>query len=279
MTAIERMREKMQLLGIEPKKSLGQNFLIADHVIDKIIKATQSVPSKKVIEIGPGLGALTDLLKEQYKNLTLLELDSQFAIYWRTKGMNLVEGDALRADWEELIESETILVSNLPYQISSSIVIDRSLDQKSLDLMVLMFQKEVAERIVAKPQNGDYGILTVIAQSFWKIEKVSDAGTVDFFPSPKVASRVLQFKSIQSSIMGEDKKRYLQFVKAAFSQRRKLMSKNLKSLGYLDDSDLKNVMSEMKLTDKVRSEELSVEQFMQLFNKCKVYFKTGSTKK
>lgn len=263
MTAFERMKVRMQELGIEPKKSLGQNFLIADHVIEKIIAAAQKQKPQKLFEIGPGLGALTDLLKPLSSKYKLLELDSVFAQYWKNQGMDLWEGDALHAPWSYWIEEQTVLVSNLPYQISSSIVIDRSIDEKSLQAMVLMFQKEVAQRLMAQAKTEDYGLLTVIAQTFWQIEKVSEAGPRDFFPPPRVASRVLLFTQRPHKVV--NKKKFLQFVKAAFSQRRKLMAKNLLQMGSIGDEQVKKAMKDVGLHDKVRSEELKVEQFTELF--------------
>jgi 16S rRNA (adenine1518-N6/adenine1519-N6)-dimethyltransferase len=199
ISTVAQVKEKLALLGIQPKKSLGQNFLISENVISKIVKKVELQKSKKMIEIGPGLGALTESLISLQLPLTILELDSVFANYWRAQSRDenlvVVECDALQWEgWSSLIDvKETILVSNLPYQISSSIVIDRSVDKTTLGAMVLMFQKEVAQRIKAKHQTEHYGLLSVIAQTFWEIENLVEAGPKDFFPPPQIASRVLYF--------------------------------------------------------------------------------------
>ncbi len=222
----ERLNLFLQQLPVEAKKSLGQNFLVSDHVVDKIIETVQGFSAQNLIEIGPGPGALTDHLLKGSWPLKLIELDSVIAKYWRDKGCEVIEADALQIDWQKLIlNEETILVSNLPYQISSSLVIDRSLDEVRLKSMVLMFQKEVAQRLMAAESTDEYGLLTVIAQNFWKIKKVCEAGPRDFSPAPKVASRVLMFTKIDSDI--KDPHKFLKFVKIAFAKRRKQLKSNL----------------------------------------------------
>lgn len=263
----EKMRERMELLGISPKKSLGQNFLVSDFVVQKILDEVLRLNPLRMIEIGPGLGALTDALQQMNIKFTLLELDRAFSEYWRSQNIELIEGDAMDAPWNTLIEEKTILVSNLPYQISSSIVIDRSIDEKPCHAMVLMFQKEVAQRIAAKEQTEHYGLLTVIAQVFWKTKTVVDAGPRDFFPPPKITSRVLSFERREEII--QNKKKFLNFAKCAFHQRRKLLITNLGSFTnpILDSNRVREIMTEMKISEKARAEELSPIQFIELFQK------------
>jgi len=187
LTALARLQKRLDELRILSKKSLGQNFLISDSVINKILAAVEDEKPVRVIEVGPGCGALTDLLAEKYKDLTLIELDRILAEFWRSQNFKLIEADALQMRWD--FSAEHLLVSNLPYQISSSLVIDRSLDPIQLKAMILMFQKEVAQRIRAVQQTEHYGMLSVIAQEFWVIGTVCDAGSRDFKPAPKVSSR------------------------------------------------------------------------------------------
>lgn len=269
-TARERLKVSLEELGILAKKSLGQNFLISDTVIERIINQVKEYKPEAMIEVGPGPGALTYFLQEMNVPLHIVELDRVIAEYWREKGLKITEGDALRLDWAELIQPEqrTIFVSNLPYQISSSIVIDRSMDTQGVAAMVLMFQKEVAQRIRAQAKTDFYGFLSVIAQSFWDIHTVSDAGPRDFDPPPKVASRVLGFSANNKGI--EQRKDFLNFVKAAFAQRRKLLKKNLSSLYSqkgVTEEQLIGWLVEMGLKETARAEELSPNQFLVLFKK------------
>lgn len=250
------------------KKSLGQNFLISDVVIQKIIDAAQSLQPQIIYEIGPGPGALTEVLLQFKKPLHLLELDSVFADYWRQKNIQVEEVDALQWNWLKIENPEqTILVSNLPYQISSSLVMDRSMDERPLKGMVLMFQKEVAQRLRAQPKTKEYGLLSVIAQSFWDMKIVSEAGSRDFQPAPKVASRVLAFKPLPK--MNLHKKNFLSFVKCAFHQRRKLLKSNLQAWHPEQEwsQSWLQWLKETGKSPKLRAEELSPQEHMELFKK------------
>lgn len=269
-TARQRLAVSLEELGILAKKSLGQNFLISDTVIERIINQVKEYKPEALIEVGPGPGALTYFLQQMNIPLHIVELDHVIAGYWREKGLTITEGDALRLDWKVLInpDQRTVFVSNLPYQISSSIVIDRSMDSQGVAAMVLMFQKEVAQRIRAQAKTEFYGFLSVIAQSFWDIHTVSDAGPRDFDPPPKVASRVLGFAARNKGI--EERKDFLTFVKAAFAHRRKLLKKNLSSLYSqkgVTEEQLIGWLAEMGLKETARAEELSPEQFLVLYKK------------
>lgn len=267
MNARERLQIVLEKTGAAAKKSLGQNFLVSDLVIERIHQAVKAQSPKALIEIGPGAGALTDGLLQQGLPLQLIELDTGFAAYWRERGAEVLEGDALRVDWTALTQGkECTLVSNLPYQISSSIVIDRSIE-RDVNGMVLMFQKEVAQRIRASASTEEYGMLSVIAQTFWKIEIVSEAGPRDFQPAPRVASRVLSFRAL-SDVPVRDPKRFLGFVKSAFSQRRKLLRKNLGGwMGPhgLTESIFMDKLASFGLKETARAEELSPARFVELY--------------
>lgn len=257
------LKEKMAELEIRSKRSLGQNFLVSDQVVDRIVHAVRSVRPAFLIEIGPGLGALTDPLAEFHP--LLVELDHDLALYWRERNYQVIETDALKMDWDQLtLPENTWLVSNLPYQISTHLVVDRCFGPKRLSGMVLMFQKEVAQRLMASIRTPEYGLLSVMAQTFWDIKKVADASPRDFHPPPKVASRVLKFVRRPVSLeLG-----FLTFVKVAFSHRRKFLLKNLGALGD------KNVhwpafMEEMSIDLKARAEELTPAQFAELYSRGK----------
>jgi 16S rRNA (adenine1518-N6/adenine1519-N6)-dimethyltransferase len=269
-TARERLQQVQEALGIAAKRSLGQNFLVSDTVIERIILKTKDFKPEVLIEIGPGPGALTYFLKQMPADFKVIELDRTLAQYWRDQGLDVVEADALQLDWQPFYgkSGKKVLVSNLPYQISSSIVIDRCLDSDGLDHMVLMFQKEVAQRIAAKAQTENYGLLTVIAQTFWKTETVTEAGPRDFDPPPRVASRVLAFTKKPSPV--SNPKAYLGFVKAAFAQRRKLLKKNISSLCSqkgIAEEQLIAWLAEMGFKETARAEELTPEQFVTLYKK------------
>ncbi len=264
----ESLQEVLKSLGHEPKKSLGQNFLISDQVIEKIIKAAQSFEASSVIEIGPGPGALTQHLRglNSLGHFEVIELDRNFAKYWREQGLTVNEVDALQFDWSHFLSrpGKRILVSNLPYQISSSIVIDRCIDEKPLEGMVLMFQKEVAQRIKAPFENELYGMLSVVSQTFWDISTVSEAGPRDFFPPPRIASRVLQFSRKKNITI--DSRKYFKLVKACFMHPRKLMVSNMEQAGICSKSQATEWVLSLGLEEKVRAEALKVADFLRLYD-------------
>ncbi len=267
--AFERLKKAQEALGAEAKKSLGQNFLVSDVVINRIIDQVKIYNPEFMIEVGPGPGALTDLLLEMNIPMQLIELDHRIAEYWREKGQNVLEEDALRIDWTPFYKHQrTVFVSNLPYQISSSIVIERSLENSGVQQMVLMFQKEVAQRIRAAAKSEQYGLLSVIAQTFWKTHLVTEAGPRDFNPPPRVASRVLAFERIESEV--ENRSQFLTFVKVAFAQRRKLLKKNLSSLYKemnVTEEKVVEWLVELGFKETARAEELSPPQFVKLYKK------------
>ncbi len=261
-------KERLQDFLAHPfftKKSLGQNFLVSDHVVEKILSEVQKNNPTKLIEIGPGPGALTDHLITWGIDYTALELDNRLVEYWKERGVKVIETDALQWDWSNHFQAGQVLVSNLPYQISSRIVVDRSLDQRQLSAMVLMFQKEVAQRIRAKPQTDDYGFLSMVAQSFWTISTVCEAGPRDFNPSPRVASRVLSF--VQKTTAISDRQKYFEFLKQAWSQRRKLLKKNLATGEFLNLAQraILDAWLLQNKTPQARIEELSLAQVESLY--------------
>jgi len=287
-TRKERIFARLGELQTGPKRSLGQNFLVSDHVIDKIIFAVRAEPFSEIIEVGPGLGALTEDLVEVArstgKRLTLIELDKKFAAEWRARAeaesrwsgeggstdadrvdFRVIEADALQVEWSTLgLSPGTVFVSNLPYQISSSIAIDRSIEPAGLTRMILMFQKEVAQRIGARAKTPEYGLLTVIVQAFWETSTVVDASPKDFHPAPNVSSRVLVFRRRAEPDFGRgDAKGFLRFAKAAFAHRRKLLAKNL--AGEPNAAKLETAFTAMKLLPTARAEELTPVQFVELY--------------
>ena len=274
----------MEFLNISPKRSMGQNFLINDSIVNIIIKAAKPESFDRVFEVGPGLGALTNPLEKKSKNLILLEFDKKLCRFWNKQGFEVRQINALDFDWKKEFDSieSKLLVSNPPYQIASRLLVGLSILEQSFDRMVLMFQKEVAERILAKPGTRDYGFLTVIAKNFWNIRFILEAGTVDFFPKPRVASQVLCFdrkkptdlkwlsslasqkkkKSVNPISLDEDFPNFHDFVKKVFMNRRKKLLPKLTN--YAEKVKLSEIFKKMNLNEKVRAEELTPEQFVKL---------------
>lgn len=251
-------------LGIQPKRSLGQNFLISDAVVAKMLQTTPLAEFDHVVEIGPGLGALTDCLIDPSQQLTLIEYDKMFANFWREKGLSVIEKDALQVDWQGFdFNQKLLLISNLPYQISSRLVVELSIAENTFSEMILMFQKEVAQRFVARPKTADFGLLSVVGQSFWDIQFVLEAGSVDFMPKPKVASRVLHFKRRPSLEDLFDKRGFLSFLKLCFANPRKKLQPKLFS--FLGKKQLSELFEQLDMGQDCRVAELSVVQLQRLY--------------
>ena len=264
MTSTEKLKERLVAMGLSPKRAFGQNFLVNPAVIDRIVQAVAALPHLDLLEVGPGLGALTEPLLASGLKPHLLEIDPELATYWRTRDLAVTEGDALRVDWRTLnLREGSLLVSNLPYNISTSLVVDRCLGPRELAHMVLMFQKEVAQRLTALPRTKEYGILSVMTQVHFELKRITDASPRDFFPAPKVMSRVLAFARKPDPRLGE---RFLGFLKGAFAFRRKFLLKNLRSVvDKSKHSELAPALASLGFNDKARAEELTPDQFAKLY--------------
>lgn len=268
MTLKEQMQQRLAELGRDPKRSLGQNFLIGDHVVVAMIQEVDRLKPELIIEIGPGLGALTDRLRERQYRTILIELDKAIATYWAQKGENVIVADALQLDWQhemmEKVKSVTphfekvFLLSNLPYQISSRLVIDLSTSAPWLPRMELMFQREVADRLRAAPRTEDYSFLSVVAQTHWAMERVVDASEEDFFPRPNVTSRVMSFlRRPESKNWDAD---FTAFVKQAFSQRRKFLTK-----AFSDKKRVTEALVNIGFNERTRAEEMGPSDLQSLY--------------
>jgi 16S rRNA (adenine1518-N6/adenine1519-N6)-dimethyltransferase len=254
--------QRMIAAGIRPLKKLGQNFLLNPKICQAIVDCSLRFKPSTVVEIGPGLGALTDSLVGNIK-LVLIEVDGGLVEYWKKvlPDAEIIHQDALKLNWDLKWEHPTVLVSNLPYSIAASLVVDLSVMDHPFDSLVLMFQKEVAERIQAKFSSSDYGMLSVIAQTFWDIDKVIDAGPQDFFPVPHIGSRVLEFVPKKTNV---PRQKFLSFVKQAYSQRRKKLSTNLSA--HYPKPRIEEAFLALNLGPDTRAQELTPPAFVQLFN-------------
>lgn len=247
-----------------PRKRFGQNFLHDPNVLDKIVSAADIKKNEHVLEIGPGMGALTDLMLPLAGEVAVMEVDRDLASRMRERNAeNLVvhEGDALSLPWHDiLIASPYKLVANLPYNISSQILF-KILDHRScFSRLVLMFQKEVGDRLCASPGTKDYGILSVFCQLHYDMRRVVVVPPGAFFPPPKVYSVVVLFDPLPSPrVPLDDEDLFRRVVKGAFSQRRKTLRNALKSAGFLPESI--DRLSAVGIDPSRRGETLTLEEF------------------
>ncbi len=250
-------------LGIKPLKSLGQNFLVDSNIINKICSYDDLNLFDYILEIGPGLGSLTQNLEPYKEKLKLIELDRKLAEKWEEKGYKVFHQDALKFNWKlegPLKEEKSLLISNLPYQISSRLLVELFCQDVKFNSMILMFQKEVGDRLRALPEDKKiYGLISVLGQLCWNIKTVTKAPRSAFFPSPEIESVVLSFKP-KSGFNLENPKEFVNFLKALFSARRKKISGTVKKLGYTIDLG--------SLGDK-RPDHLNPEELYDLFIRLK----------
>ncbi|MDO8997863.1 MAG: 16S rRNA (adenine(1518)-N(6)/adenine(1519)-N(6))-dimethyltransferase RsmA [Sediminibacterium sp.] len=241
------------------KKSLGQHFLTNEAICKQIVTALQEDSIHQVLEVGPGAGALTKhLLKLPIQHFKAVELDREKVAYLKLNYPSIadmiIEGSIL--DIPIPFQDQFTLLGNFPYNISTQIVF-RVLEWKEqITVMIGMFQKEVAERIVSKPHTKVYGILSVLVQAFYEVEYLFDVPPESFNPPPKVMSGVIRLKRKAEPVPVRSEKAFFTLVKAAFGQRRKMLRNPMKP--FFDAA----VLQEEIFTK--RAEQLTVEEFAAL---------------
>ena len=250
-------------MEVRAKKALGQHFLTDQGVARSIVAALGAdSPARDVLEIGPGMGVLTQyLLCREDIDLKLIELDSESVAYLLTHfpGMEgrLMEGDYLRLDMARIFPGPYRVIGNFPYNISSQIFFKILEDKDRVPEVVCMIQKEVADRIAEKPGSKVYGILSVLLQAWYDIEYVMSVGSGAFAPPPKVQSAVIRLRRNGRTSLGCDERLFKQVVKTAFNQRRKTLRNALKPL-LPEGADTSDPIFDL------RAERLGVEDFVRL---------------
>ena len=259
------------------KKRLGQNFLINGEVIQDIIEFADISPEDTILEIGPGVGFVTEQLVKKAKKVIAVELDEE-AIKELEKlnapNLEIIHNDILKTDISSLTDERIKVVANIPYYITSPIIayllgeID-DLDNKNRERIkdiILMVQEEVARRIVAteKSSSKQYGLLTILSQFWADCSILKLVGRKSFYPAPKVNSALVSLKvRKEPKLKLSDYKHFRKTIKSAFSQRRKTLKNCLVSNGF-DKIKVQNAISKMNLDENIRGERLSIEQFGEL---------------
>ncbi|MBX3299216.1 MAG: ribosomal RNA small subunit methyltransferase A [Acidobacteria bacterium] len=236
-----------------PKKRFGQNFLTDTDAITSIIRALAPNPLDKVLEIGPGTGALTEILLRSVARISAVEIDRDLDLPLRNKfhdqpGFDLISADVLDPSFEIAALGVNKIIGNLPYNISTPILTKLAVERDGIDRMILMFQREVADRITA-PVGSDRGLMTIVAQLAFDIERIIDLPPAAFRPQPKVWSTVLNLQPRPANFGDEPGFRIL--LAAAFAQKRKTLGNNLKA-GY----QLAKVSSAIDTSRRAESLEL-----------------------
>jgi len=255
---------------MRPKRSLGQNFLIDNSVIERIVDALDIANEDHVVEIGPGRGALTEKLLAKGPSVTAIEIDRQLVPALRTQfhfdtRFKVVEADVLEIDLSSTVPTpftgNSKLVGNLPYYISTAILQKLLIERDLFGSMVVMLQREVADRIMAAPGNSERGYLTVLIEASMKVKKLFDVPPSAFNPRPKVWSSIIELTPLPQATI--DNERFRQIVSASFAQKRKTILNNLRSVFPNSSTAL-----ELANIDPLRrAETLSIDEWRKLIER------------
>jgi 16S rRNA (adenine1518-N6/adenine1519-N6)-dimethyltransferase len=272
MTLYEEVRAALRETNFRPKKSFGQNFLIHERVIEAILHLLDLTPNDQVVEIGPGLGFLTRRLLERSDKVWAVEIDDALVARLQQSGwaadpkLELLHGDILEiALTEKLPQAKLKLVGNLPYSICTPVMF-RIFDWRAhFSTLVLMVQKEVADRIASAPGTKDYGTLSVWSQVHGRITAKVQVAPEAFYPKPKVRSTVLKIELFDQPLVAAGDLATLRgLVRATFGQRRKTLSNNLTSWLKHGRGDIDEFLWSCEIDPKRRGETLSVAEFVRL---------------
>ena len=251
--------------AVSPKKKLGQHFLNDLNIAQKIVEILQNHEGKNILEIGPGMGVLTQYIIPKTENLKLVEIDTESVTYLKQKYPEIQElilrKDFLRMDLSAVFENQPFtIIGNFPYSISSQIVFKALEYREFLTFFCGMFQKEVAQRICEKPGTKAYGILSILCQTYFHTQYHFNVPPAVFSPPPKVDSGVISLKRKENLTIDFDEKLLFRVVKTSFQQRRKTLRNSLKSL------NIPKLILEDSIFD-LRPEKLSAAQFIELTKK------------
>tara|TARA_A100001234_G_scaffold109733_1_gene96396 strand:- start:151 stop:933 length:783 start_codon:yes stop_codon:yes gene_type:complete len=251
---------------MKAKKSLGQNFLIDKNILEKISKTT-IIKNKTVLEIGPGTGNLTHyILNNKPKKLIVIEKDNDLSLLLENKFRNkitIINDDVLKIDESNISNEKLIVFGNLPYNISTEIIskwITKLKHKFWFECLVLMFQKEVADRIIAKSNTSNYGRLSVICNWKLNIKKICDIKPESFYPKPKIDSSLLLFYPKKNFIQINDPNNLEKITRIFFNQRRKMLKKPFNQIFNGDQK----ILNKLKIDLNLRPQNLSLDTYYKL---------------
>jgi 16S rRNA (adenine1518-N6/adenine1519-N6)-dimethyltransferase len=252
---------------MKAKKSFGQNWLRDEYVLDEIVKAAEIQPSDSVLEVGPGLGTLTEKLVETGASITAVEADKDLLPRLNNKfqgksNFKLVDGDILKFDLSAM-DTGYKVAANIPYYLTSNLIRILLESPNPPKLMVLLVQKEVAQRILAKP--GNMSVLAFSVQYYAKPEFVMEVSKELFEPIPKVDSAVIKIKLLEKPVFEADTKKLFRLVKAGFGEKRKMLRNSLAGGLGLDTSQAEKLLESANIKTTARAQELTVQNWQDLY--------------
>ena len=282
MNVYEETKFLMKKYGITANKSLGQNFLIDDITVENIVKSANIQENDIVIEIGPGLGTLTNELLKKARKVICVELDERMIKILKDRfllydNIEIINEDILKIDLKGIVEKEKEnidisaikIVANLPYYITTPIIMKLLEEEKCYESITVMVQKEVAERLCAVPGKRNAGAITYTVDYYSQAEKILDVPKDCFIPSPEVDSEVIKLtirKSPRVELKNEEI--FFKIIKLAFMQRRKTLINALSTNNeiFKNKEQIREILKELDIDEKVRGENLSIEEYANLAN-------------
>lgn len=282
MNTLIKTKKIMNKFNIVANKRYGQNFLIDDSILENIVNASDIEKEDLVIEIGPGLGNLTEYLLNAAKHVLLIEIDPKMITvledrFKDVKNYTLLNEDILKVNVDELVKdieeknnvkfNKVKVVANLPYYITTPILFKLLEDENSISDITVMVQKEVAERMVAKPKSKEFGILTLMVDYFSNANIEVIVPNSSFIPEPGVVSAVIRLEKNRKYKVTNEKV-FFELIHKAFAQRRKKMINSLTSTNFnnMSKQDIEELFSKCKLDFNTRAEELEIEEFINIVN-------------
>ena len=265
-------KNKMEKYGFNLKKMYGQNFIVDENIIDSIIVKSNIDKDTLVIEIGPGAGSLTYKLSKYAKNVLCYEIDTTLKPLLEdnlkdSNNVDIIFQDFLKTNVLEDIKKydykKLYVVANLPYYITTPIIIKFIEDKIPVDKIVVMVQKEVGDRFKAKPNTKDYNSLSIYLNYYFNVKKILDVSKNVFIPKPNVDSIVVEFSKKENQYILKDEKLFFNLVKDSFTQKRKTLKNNLKNY---DLDKIEQVLKKYNFNLSVRAEQLPIEVFVDIAN-------------
>ena len=275
MNILEETKFIMKKYNITANKSLGQNFLIDDDIVENIVKSAKIEKEDLVIEIGPGLGTLTNELLKYAGKVICVELDKKMIQILEDRfrlfdNIEIINDDILKIDLNKIIEESkmkhTKIVANLPYYITTPIIMKLLEEKANFESITVMVQKEVAERLCAKTGTREAGAITYGVEYYSKAEKLFLVPRNSFIPAPNVDSEVINLRIKKEKVENvKDEEKLFKIIKYAFMQRRKTLLNAFQNAG-IDKEKTKEILNKLELDEKVRGEALTLKDFINISN-------------
>ena len=282
MSIFDETKFIMRKYGVRANKSLGQNFLINEEVIDSIVNSAKITKEDLVIEIGPGLGTLTKYLLEKAGKVICIELDNKmisilndrFSLY---DNFEIINNDVLKVDLNTLISNEkrngkiknVKVVANLPYYITTPIIMKLLEENLDIESITVMIQKEVADRLIATPGDKHTGAITYTVYYYCESEKIIEVPKSSFIPEPEVTSEVIKLKVRKNKpVQVDNEKKFFYIIKCAFMQRRKTLLNSLTNNHVFENkTEGETILNELNMDLNIRPECLSINDYAKIYNK------------